>query len=359
MLRLVSHPSLLEKATKTAFVLHPEYGGDLPYQWLSSSGALVFDTIKTGANPQGTALYRVNVVTGIKMRLTELESRLPSDSSLPYYAHVSPDGKRLLVFKGSAYQVVELDGSRSRQWQDKKGTGVADSYSRVCTFWLEDSRHIVHFLSSGAESVPCLLMRSVDAPAETQHVPLPATPEFQARDYFSPPRITPGGMVFAFASAYEENDTRTLLLIPPALPRVKIKTTLHAPPGTTFVTVPERHGMALAMSPNGTRVAWLCKVPPHVSPLPAWLRRLLPGLKSTPTCPMRLYISHPDGSQAREIGSADVGLNGVSWQSNGTGLRKAWILDPAEEIFDLRWLPGGRCLSFVRQHTLYTVSAEE
>ena len=204
-------------------------------------GSVVFDTIKTGANPQGTALYRVNVVTGIKMRLTELESRLPSDSSLPYYAHVSPDGKRLLVFKGSAYQVVELDGSRSRQWQDKKGTGVADSYSRVCTFWLEDSRHIVHFLSSGAESVPCLLMRSVDAPAETQHVPLPATPEFQARDYFSPPRITPGGMVFAFASAYEENDTRTLLLIPPVSPRQNQN---HAPRAT-------RHDVC-----NGPGTAW-------------------------------------------------------------------------------------------------------
>jgi hypothetical protein len=361
LLRLVSHPSLLEKATKTAFVFRPEYGGGPPYQWLSTREALMFDTIKNGTNPYETALYRVDVITGIKTRLTELERNLTPDSSLPYYAHVSPDGRRLLIFKGSAYQVVDLDGNGSHKWQDKKGAEVEDSYSRIHTFWRDDSRHVVQFLSSDVDRTHSLLIRDVDAPTVAQRTPLPDTPEWDAQNYFSPPSMTPSGVLFAYAPAFEENDTRTLLLIRTSPHPVKTRTTLHAPSGTTFVVAPKRRGAVLTVSPDGTRVAWLCKAAPYAPPLRAWLHRFLPRVNDSPMYPMRLYVSSVDGSKAREIGSVEVGMTAAGWRASGSNpiIQEVWNSDTVQEISDLRWLPGSKRLSFVLQNTLYTVSAED
>ena len=366
LLRLISHPTLRDKATRTALVLSPEYGGILPYAWLSPREALVFDTLKTrnAANLNNIAMYRVEVVTGLKTRLTTLERSLTPDSSLPYYSRVSPNGKRLLICKGSAYQVVDLDGSRLRKWADWKASDN-EEYGRVQTFWLADSRHLAQFHSAGAGTplLPgtphSLLTRDVDAPADTLRTPLPDAPELEAIDYFSPPSMTSGGALFAYAPEYEENDTRTLLLIhtDPLFAKttfVKTKTTLHAPPGTTFATAPERRGAILAVSPDGTRVAWLCKTPPSAPPLRAWLHRFLPRVNADPVYSMRLCVSCVDGSKAHEIGSVDVGTTAAGGQLSG-----AWNSDSAEEISDLRWLPGGKQLSFVLHNALYTVSAEE
>jgi hypothetical protein len=361
LLHLVSHPSLLDKATKTAFVLSPEYGGSSPYQWLSTHEVLVFDTLTSGTNQIEMALYRVDVVTGIKTRLIELERNLTPDSSLPYYAHVSPDGRRLLIFKGSAYQVVDLDGSGSHKWQDKKGAEVEDSYSRIHTFWRDDSRHAVQFLSSDVGRTHSLLIRDVDAPTVAQRTPLPDTPEWEAQNYFSLPSMTPGGVIFAYAPAFEENDTRTLLLIRTSSHPVKTRTTLHAPSGTTFVVAPERRGAVLTVSQDGTRMAWLCKAAPYTPPLRAWLHRFLPRVNDDPVYPMRLYVSSVDGSKAREIGSVEVGMTAEGWRASGSNpiIQAVWNSDPVQEISDLRWLPGGKRLSFVLQNTLYTVSAED
>lgn len=340
LLRLVSHPTLLDKATKTEFVLSPVDGGNLPYQWLSMQEILVFDTLKNSPNRHEIALYRMDVFTGTKTRLTKLERCLTSNSSLPYSSHISSDGKRLLIFKGSTYQVVDLDGSGSRKWQDKNGVEVEDSYSRTHTFWLKDSRHVVQILASEVERAHSLLIQDVDMPTVAQRVPLPDTPELDAQDYFSAPHMTPSGVLFAYAPAFEENDTRTLLLVRAAPPPSKTKTALHAPPGTTFVTAPERCGEVLTISPDGTRVAWLCKTAPYASPLRTWLHRFLPHVKEDPISTLRLYISPVDGSQMREIGGIEM-----------------W--DTVRKISDLRWLPGGKRLSFILNNTLYTVSAEE
>ena len=87
----------------------------------------------------------------------------------------------------------------------------------------------------------------------------------------------------------------------------------------------------IAVSPKGDRIAWL----------------LMPNLKGRPRNVQRgaasLWVSQLDGSRMREIGSA------------GTDVRQR---SAPSLLMQLRWLPGGKRLSFLYNGALYTVPTD-
>ena len=112
--------------------------------------------------------------------------------------------------------------------------------------------------------------------------------------------------------------------------------TLQLPEGMTARKV--------ALSPQGDRLAWIMWVHPSRSPLITFLQQRWPWLGRTADerGVLRLGISRLDGTDLKWIGRMPK-------------------LPPGDEyeLGDLRWLPGGKSLSFAWKKTLWTVAASD
>ena len=109
--------------------------------------------------------------------------------------------------------------------------------------------------------------------------------------------------------------------------------TVHFPAGAAW--------RQAALSPHGERVAWLVSRN-YVSPFQRFAAKFL-HRSITPQNQEQILVSKIDGSEMREIGTFDVPFGGAVLEEN--------------KISGLRWLPGGKQLSFEHDGGLWTVPA--
>ncbi len=296
LLCLTPRPDLLQKAARTAF------SGDAPYQWLSNHELLVFDR----APEHGWNCFRLDTLTGTKVPLPELQRSLSNTSDMPYFLKVSPDGKHVVYHGSATPQLFTTKGTRlqSCQWNTPPDN---QNIANGAPFWLANGRLVflpnlnnaTAPLSDNFLRLPFLDARKLDAQissedgsaiivnpqTEIQNLKLltiPFLPEFGAAQYYSPPMLTASGLLYAYASAYEENDTRVLLLQSLTPGSAAVKHVVHAPPGLTFAACNSADGDSARISPQGNRVFWLFHSRAYTPPLRALLRRFTPGSKRPP-----------------------------------------------------------------------------
>ena len=371
LLRMAPHPDLLHRAAPTGF------SGATPYQWLSGHELLVFDR----AQNHGWNIWRLDTSTGKKISLSGLQHSLPPASDAPYFLKVSPDGKYVVYDGNGSPEIFSIDGISAQQvkWQPE----LAKNFSSHLSCWLAKGRLVFlpDFISVETIRTEKFLrlpyvdtQRSAEQKAEegkqerSIHPPQSATasstfllhsssltipflPEFGAEEYYSVPTLTASGLLYACASAYEESETRTLLTLPLTPNAVAAKHVIHAPSGLTFLRWNTAPGEPMHISPQGSRVFWLCYSRPYTPPIPALLHRFIPVV-NVPLCRwMSLQVSDLDGSNMREIGGVTIEkIQERQAQSSS----EVW-LDDADKIQNVRWLPDGQHLSFEYHSTLYTV----
>ena len=142
---------------------------------------------------------------------------------------------------------------------------------------------------------------------------------------------TPSGAGYiAISSVITYRDTQDLSVWSLDSPKPLHQFTVHLPGLVKDVRV----------SPQGDRVAWIVERQ-YASPVFKMLQRLFPALKKDEHESLEIYVSHLDGSHLREIGRVDRKSSPI------------WRL-----IEEMRWLPGGKCLSFIVNETLWTVPVE-
>jgi hypothetical protein len=98
----------------------------------------------------------------------------------------------------------------------------------------------------------------------------------------------------------------------------------------------------VAISNDGKRLAWLLQYA-YVPPLAAWLHRALPRISAQSRVTQSLWVSRLDGTGMVEVGHLPI-ADEKEAEKAGNRL--------------LRWLPGGRRLSFLYQDALWTVPVE-
>jgi hypothetical protein len=98
--------------------------------------------------------------------------------------------------------------------------------------------------------------------------------------------------------------------------------------------------VAAALSPDGTRIAWLVTGSRSRLPIPVWIARLWPALwrYAAPRSIFALWVSRADGSDMREVGEEDA----------STAKRRPC---------SLAWTPDGKRLSYLYNDALYAVPA--
>ena len=171
-------------------------------------------------------------------------------------------------------------------------------------------------------------------------------------EYYSPPMLTANGLLYAYASAYEENDTRALLRLSLSPGSAAVKQVVHAPPGLTFAACNSASGDSAQISPQGNRVFWLFHSRAYTPSFRALLRRFNPRVEAPAYQWMSLQVSRLDGSDMREVGGVTVEMNLLRTTQAGMPTTGRSCQD---EIQDVRWLPDGEHLSFCCHHALYTV----
>jgi hypothetical protein len=256
---------------------------------------------------------------------------------------VSPDGRWLLwgdtdMARGSGgrYAAFALDGSRTLKWPHAVRPGNSmPPEAGYPVAWMPDSRHWVE-LSSGLEVDPNsprtvtvprrVIIHSVDAPGEVSKTPL--LPDGGDLIGITPQRhlltLTPrdGEEHGAELEEYDLNANAALVRHFP----------VRTPPNGKF----PYHQVALA--PQGHRLAWLVPIE-KTPPGPPFLARFWTMAGNRPHTVETLWVTRLDGSEPQEVGYLPFKTD-----------------DPLPE--DLRWLPGGKQLSFIYKGALYTVPAD-
>lgn len=336
LLRLSPSPDLLHKASRTGF------SGDTPYQWLSNHELLVFDR----ASVVSWTPAHFDITTNVKTPLTALQRCLSDTIDLPFFLKVSPNGKQAAIQDTTGIHVITLENGLqySWNWSHLRKAG----YEADCAlYWLEDNPRLCllpNLTTPDSSNKRPLILTPLNPQFSTLNLPTASLPpEFAATSYYSPPLLTPTGLLYAYASAYEDNDTRTLLTLSLRPGSTPAKHVFHAPHGLTFAVFHNSWEAPGNVSPQGTRVFWLCHSQVYTPPLQGWLHWLFPAIHA-PACQWTgLYVSDVEGTAMREIGGMVVET------ASGAGGRDE------DEIQDIRWLPDGEHLSFCLRHALYTV----
>jgi len=96
------------------------------------------------------------------------------------------------------------------------------------------------------------------------------------------------------------------------------------------------------VSPDGNRLAWVV-LARGSDTIGTWLHRRIPSIKPRTWIKTAVWVSNLDGSRMHELGCI-------------SGTQKTD--DDSPEWVSLKWLPGGKQLSFEYKDKLYTVAAQ-
>lgn len=355
---------------------NPSRRDQITYFWLSPHELLVF----TGANRRSLQAIRYDTRTGRQTPLPALTRELRT-ARLLRMLDVSPNGRWLLwADKGARPPrpvVTAIDGTQTFRWpQGWHNTSLA---------WLPDSSGWVR--TAQTRSGPSIQTYRIGSrradyvPIAGGHIgfPLGITPQgyiitisgddltmMDSGEVFPPPVWLPPHAMKSnspYAASIRLPEFNPLEAMPlrlwgstPTKARITryrlsaLGTRMGAGPrrrefsvnlpARLNTTTSARHAAA-ALSPDGTRIAWLLYSEEVAPPLEQWTARMLSPvliLQRPPRYRLHLYISNADGTGMRAVGHVDVPRG-----------------DRSRSV--LRWTPDGKRLSFVYNHALWTVPA--
>ena len=285
------------------------------YHWLTDSDVMYFSRMqKVGMN----AVERINVRTGKGGPIGQTQSE-----SL----RLSPNGRWALTILlwpargGDIYFMERTDGKRQLRYRH----AAPQSLSEIA--WTPDDKKMVE-LNIGGSGGAQLRIYPLDKPAVIVPVDMAIT-DAPTLLGILPNNHAVAAVVMAFHPDAPHNKTAKLYDFP---------LEGGAPLRTYTVVKPygqNSHDMEAALSPRGDRIAWLF-LNDHKPPFYNALRRVYNALGVRPSTTVGIWISKPDGSDMRALGSVSL--------KAGEGM-------PA----DLRWIPSGDHLSFLYNGGLYLV----
>jgi hypothetical protein len=304
--------------------------------WLSDHELLYF-------RPDGN-LWRRDIKTGAETVLPALTRQL--NISIPYstihWLLPSPDGKWLIWGEAgpSPLFVTSVDGARQFSWP--KGRSKAH--------WLPDSQHWSHWEYGYDMNWTEVEIHNVSTPDQSQGIDTPPAGlkgldvlAVQSEDVIIARTrdVDRSGAVIASGRGYITIITPISASPPPFrdIQELSVWSLHSAKPLHQFTIHLSGPALDVKVSPQGDRVVWLVQRQ-NTSPAFKLLQRLFPAWKGDDHESLAIYASKLDGSQMQEIGRVD---------SKATTDRL---------IEEMRWLPGGKRLSFIVNDTLWTVPVE-
>ena len=335
---------LLPESRRVYTLAEPNVGPEEPafvddnYQWASDTALLLEKGQRIDSTVRNVPSYRFTVKihdlqTGRDDELTGLAGQLEKtmkgfDNFRPM--QISPDGKRVVwqagTMAGHAVYAATLQGEQIG-WRD----GILSGNF----VWADNEKVLMYDYGPDTDDGPnvfdCLgVISSQHDTSET----IPFSPEAKKNT---------GVFLFAHGNTFyttRDNaaDGKLYYLTPfcwnvgaTVMPAGNF--TVHFPGGAWFKQA--------ALSPQVNRVAWLVERE-YVSPFQRFMAKFL-HRSITPQAQEEILVSNKDGSEMREIGTFD--------------LPPGEYADVEKKINVLRWLPGGRQLSFEHDGGLWTVPA--
>jgi hypothetical protein len=245
---------------------------------------------------------------------------------------VSPDGKWILwapqYGPDDAIVVSEVEGSGLHTFKVHPQFGLSDH-----VVWTDQSQTFARF----TYSVPRGTIRTVQLfDLQTNRI-MPLIRLSQARQLDITPEYLHGvtSMIgWSWQTVRDEVDTRTFIVHMGSVPGTE-------PIRKVPLPVPDKNVIRWStVSPDGSRIALVIERK-GVS-LQDRMRQLV-GISPEP--PTRLMVAKADGSEMRFVGVVPES-------------RPSTSSDPNFEPYDLRWLPDGKHVSYVRNRTLYVAPVD-
>jgi hypothetical protein len=328
--------SLLDQATSVCALKTWYQAETSNYGWLSDHELLHF--------LPGETLASFDLQTKTETPLPAL-ARLVKGSSASFDGlNVSPDG-RWVLWGERGYNslfVAATDGFVRFQWPGYGGLSEA--------YWLTDSHHWLQNVFGGNKSIGQIHLRNVDTPYVSQTFPtVPTSLQglnilaalSQDRLLIRTPDPSTVVKAFSLPGARSVKEIQTTYRDKQQLSLWNLRSgsllrqwTIHLPGLASDVHV----------SPQGDRMAWLLQNN-RALPWDTLLHRLFPAWRMVKHFSMSLWVSRLDGSQMHEVGSIVL---------RSPAVRAGQISWP----WNIRWLPGGKRLSFLYNDALWTVPAE-
>ena len=327
-------PLLLDHANRVLDMRAADPSEGSNYGWLSDHELIYF---RADGN-----LWRHDTRTNAETVLLALTRQVKS--SIPFQtAHwlvTSPDGKWVLWGQSSNNPlfVASIDGAKRLSWPSFEGSSEPH--------WLPDSQRWSQWLFGHGATWTRVDIHRVVAPHQSRSISAlpPGMKGLDVLSVQSEDRIVArtkdretllksgpsGAGTIAMTYQIDYRDTQEVSVWSLHRQEALQHDTIHLPGLVRDVKV----------SPHGDSVAWLVWRQ-NTSPVFKMLQRLFPTLKKDEHESLAIYNSKLDGSQMREIGRVDS-------KPQPTG----------SLIDEMRWLPGGKSLSFIANDTLWTVPVE-
>jgi hypothetical protein len=325
---------LLQRAKKVAALtawhegFGTSFGADRPgnsYYWINATQLLIFRFKGISQRRDTWAISRRDSNSGQETplpALTEHFNQFPGPHS---WAAISPDGQWLLWI-GLGYCAAQLNGSGFHRWE-----GAADS-STVSAKWLGDSRHWVEEITDNDGRIKSLVQHDLDDVKKAIRIKLPRVDPLHIRSDSSwgMPVVTWDRHYLAFGSQWPASSSllRVVRIGFGEHARARIST-IHAPESWLFAGAwSYRSDNETTLSLRGDRIAGVCQ--------PRSRKRINKSMQL-----VAIWVSSINGRGMHQIGVIQTNTN-----------------DQAPWLYDLRWLPDGKHLSFVYRGALYTVAAD-
>jgi len=206
--------------------------------------------------------------------------------------------------------------------------------------WLPDSHHWVQPLFERHGFATRLIVRSIDSPHSVRSVVIPPVCRSlfaeQSETYLNEPVVwlSETRLVMQTAGGVSLTESKKH-----SVDFYELDLSTEASPRQWTVSLPQEWIIKqVVLSPHADRVAWVFHQH-YLSPLLVVCKRLGLPFKAEAIEETMIYVSRIDGTEMREIGTAP---------------------SPVEDTEDveIKWLPGGKRLSFVYQEALYVVPAD-
>lgn len=357
--------SLLAKATRVLTVPPDQSSSaqntaEVDSPWLSARALLHYG--------KGRRIFRYDLNTKTDDALPALTAQVASSPAYARFLLVSPSGKWVLWGESgnNPFFVADVAGRHRFQWPGNGG--LSEPY------WCADGHRWVEmkFSGGGATFNPKVeytraLLHDANAPSAS--VPLPAIPSrMQGLDILSfvgpnqiiaraPDAISYGNSKNVSSAAADGSLTMSFTEVrtPRATQQISVWKLGQAAPLSHWTIHLPGVASEVTVSPRGNRVAWL------LSPVPS---KTLPTTLREETA--SLWVSRLDGGEMRQIGSVTKRIPPLDVRRLQQTLLAGVPLDAATQKklsllsgpSQVRWLPGGRAISFQNEGALWVVPVE-
>lgn len=260
--------------------------------------------------------YRVNVDTGTKTRLKELDNALKFN--IDRTISVSPDGKWLLCspFDGEPdVHIVSMDGKQTLTWDVGGDTEL--SWIPGTSRWLRILPNPT-YQSGNPRSLTGIKVADILQPMKPPTT-LPVTTAVPYENYFLLNMVTPDNRLLLARFGLPPQSDRVIEMIECRIEQTRIV------PTRTWTLYSLMEGEQLIgvpiLTPQADRVAWFSRRE-YRSPWRTFLARWFPRISNDPVDMVMLTVAHIDGTQQQEFlcDKKDAWVDNVQWHPDGKAL---------------------------------------